>query len=81
LTANEKTRLPEIEEIIVPLEKFLQDASYHRRQIKLEIDSLQSDPLKCVLVVDFTKFGMVDEGNVHCFVVSVLTGGSDPHCI
>lgn len=30
-----------------------------------------------VLVLDFTKFGMVDEGNVHCFVVTLLSSGSD----
>lgn len=34
---------------------------------------MKEDPTKCVLVVDFTKFGMVDEGNVHCFVVSLLS--------
>ena len=38
---------------------------------------MKEDPTKCVLVVDFTKFGMVDEGNVHCFVVSLLSSGSD----
>src|SRR5690242_13212892 len=38
------------------------------------IDSLRFDLEKCVLVVDFTKFGMVTEGNVHCFIVTILSG-------
>jgi hypothetical protein len=30
-----------------------------------------------VIVLDFTKFGQVDEGNVHCFIVSVLSGNTN----
>lgn len=40
-------------------------------------ESLQSDEAKVVLVLDFTKFGQIDEGNVHCFVVTVLSQGTD----
>lgn len=35
---------------------------------------MQHAPDTCVLIVDFTKWGLVDEGNVHCFVVCVLSG-------
>lgn len=41
------------------------------------LDTLKNDPAKVVIVLDFTKFGMVDEGNVHCFVVTLLSSGSD----
>lgn len=41
------------------------------------IDSLRKDSAKAVIVLDFTKFGIVDEGNVHCFVVAVLSRGTD----
>jgi len=37
LTSTQRTRILEIDDIIAPLEKFLADAAYHRRQIKLEI--------------------------------------------
>lgn len=30
-----------------------------------------------VIVLDFTKFGLVEEGNVHSFVVSLLSRGDD----
>lgn len=88
LTGKEKARLVEIDTEITPLKEFLDDAAFHRGQIKLEIgtyalaffqanslDSLRFDSEKCVLIVDFTKWGMVDKGNVHCFVVSVLSQG------
>ena len=38
---------------------------------------MKNDPAKVVIVLDFTKFGMVDEGNVHCFVVTLLSSGPD----
>jgi hypothetical protein len=41
------------------------------------LDSLKTDATKVVIVLDFTKFGQVDEGNVHCFVVTLLSRGSD----
>lgn len=43
-----------------------------------KLDSLKKDAKKVVIVLDFTKFGVVDEGNVHCFVVSLLSQG-DPN--
>lgn len=45
--------------------------------LSLYLESLRADEKKCVLIVDFTKFGMVDKGNVHCFVVSVLSKGKN----
>jgi hypothetical protein len=39
--------------------------------------SLQSDPSKVVIVLDFTKFGLLDDGNVHSFVVSLLSRGGN----
>jgi len=41
------------------------------------LESLKTNFQKCVIVVDFTKFGMVDEGNVHCFVVAVLSSSKE----
>jgi hypothetical protein len=38
---------------------------------------LKTDPGKVVIVLDFTKFGLVDEGNVHSFVVSLLSRGGN----
>lgn len=90
-SASDKKKLLEIEEEMAPLEKFLKDAQTHRLAIKSEtgafilccslsfsyLDSLRTDATKAVIVLDFTKFGIVDEGNVHCFVVAVLTRGSD----
>jgi hypothetical protein len=35
---------------------------------------MEKDLEKCVIIVDFTKWGMVINGNVHCFVVCVLFG-------
>jgi hypothetical protein len=90
-TKKDQLRLRAIEEEMKPLEEFLAEAKLQRAAIKAEIgmieilsnsrltyvlDSMKDDPTKCVLVVDFTKFGMVDEGNVHCFVVSLLSSMS-----
>lgn len=36
------------------------------------VASLEHDLTKCVIIVDFTKWGLVVDGNVHCFVVCVL---------
>lgn len=33
---------------------------------------MQQDNTKCVIIVDFTKWGLVVDGNVHCFVVCIL---------
>ena len=30
-----------------------------------------------VIVLDFTKFGLVEDGNVHSFVVSLLSRGTE----
>lgn len=38
------------------------------------LDSLRNDQKKCVIVLDFTKFGIVDEGSTHCLVACVLSG-------
>lgn len=90
-SASDKKKLREIEDEMAPLQKFLKDAQTHRLAIKREtgafflwcidsyliLDSLRTDATKAVIVLDFTKFGIVDEGNVHCFVVAVLTRGSD----
>jgi hypothetical protein len=35
---------------------------------------METNPKKCVIIVDFTKWGMVVDGNVHCFVMCVLFG-------
>jgi hypothetical protein len=35
---------------------------------------MEHDLAKCVILVDFTKWGLVVDGNVHCFVVCVLFG-------
>lgn len=35
---------------------------------------MKDDKTKCVIIVDFTKWGLVVNGNVHCFVVCVLFG-------
>lgn len=75
-----------------PLENFINDARKHREQIKLEIgmlfqfafllinleESLKNDLKKCVIIVDFTKFGIVDEGNVHCFIITLISGHKKP---
>lgn len=91
--AQQKKRLDDIEQEMIPLTQFLADAKLQRAQIRSEIgmlqsyfhpifniyclDSLKADPSKVVIVLDFTKFGMVDEGNVHCFVVTLLSRGSN----
>lgn len=38
---------------------------------------MKSDPTKVVIVLDFTKFGLVEDGNVHSFVVSLLSRGTE----
>lgn len=96
ITKKMKARLVEIEEEMKPLNQFLEEAKFHRAQIKMEIgmltssctpfflsqsdfnrlDSLKTDAKKVVIVLDFTKFGQIDEGNVHCFVVSLLSQGN-----
>lgn len=81
-------RLSAIEKEMRPFETFINDARAHREEIKKEIgirccssfvsflhtDTLLDDKEKCVLIVDFTKFGIVDDGNVHCFIVTLLYG-------
>ena len=36
---------------------------------------MKFNPDKCVIIVDFTKFTIIDDGSVQCFVVSVLSQG------
>ena len=39
------------------------------------LDSLKFNPNKCVIIVDFTKFTIIDDGSIQCFVVSVMSQG------
>lgn len=39
------------------------------------LDSLKFNPNNCVIIVDFTKFTIVDDGSIQCFVVSILSQG------
>lgn len=41
------------------------------------VDNLRVDVTKCVLVVDFTKFTIVDDGSVSCFVVALVSHDHD----
>lgn len=41
------------------------------------VESLQEEITKCVIVVDFTKFTIVDDGSVSCFVVAVVSHDED----
>lgn len=73
-TASDKAALKKLQAELVPIEKFLDEARQHREAIAREVDSLQYDSTKCVIIVDFTKWGLVVDGNVHCFVMCVLFG-------
>lgn len=66
--------LKKLKEELAPIEKFLNDAKQQRDAIAAEVASMQLDRTKCVIIVDFTKWGLVVDGNVHCFVVCVLFG-------
>ena len=37
---------------------------------------MKYDPSRCVIIVDFTKFTIIDDGSIQCFVVSVLSQGT-----
>jgi hypothetical protein len=39
------------------------------------LESLKFNPHNCVIIVDFTKFTIVDDGSIQCFVISVLSQG------
>lgn len=54
---------------------FLCDFTFYLQCDIYVVESLKHDSKKVVLILDFTKFGQVDEGNVHCFVVCVLSQG------
>lgn len=73
-TADDNAMLKKLQDELVPIEKFLDEARQHRDAISSEIASLQFDNEKCVIMVDFTKWGLVVNGNVHCFVMCVLFG-------
>jgi len=73
-TADDNEALKKLQDELVPIEKFLAEARQHREAIAREVASLQFDATKCVIVVDFTKWGLVVNGNVHCFVMCVLFG-------
>lgn len=36
---------------------------------------MKFNPSKCVIIVDFTKFTIVDDGSIQCFVISILSQG------
>jgi hypothetical protein len=87
-TKKNKAKLLELEKEMKPLIEFLDDAKRQRAAIKAEvgklncyrvfrcslIDNLKNSADSCVLVLDFTKWGMIDEGNLHCLVIAMLTG-------
>jgi hypothetical protein len=74
LTKKEQQRLEEIEEEIAPLQQFIDDAKEHRDAIKKLVSELAEYPKRCVIYMDFTKFTIVEDGSVNCFVVSVVSG-------
>ena len=73
-STKDKAALKKLQEELAPIEEFLSDAKKQREAIAKEIASLQHDNTKCVIIVDFTKWGLVVNGNVHCFVMCVLFG-------
>jgi hypothetical protein len=73
-SVDDLAALKKLKEELAPIEKFLNEAKQQRDAIKAEVASLQFDLTKCVIIVDFTKWGLVVNGNVHCFVVCVLFG-------
>lgn len=73
-TDADTAALKELRAQLVPIEKFLDQARQHREAIAKEVASLEFDATKCVIIVDFTKWGLVVNGNVHCFVMCVLFG-------
>ena len=73
-TATDNVTLKKLQDELVPIEKFLNEARQHRDAIAGEVANLQYDKTKCVIIVDFTKWGLVVDGNVHCFVMCVLFG-------
>ena len=74
MSAADVAALKKLKEELVPIEKFLNEAKQQRDAIAAEVASLQFDTTKCVIIVDFTKWGLVVDGNVHCFVMCVLFG-------
>jgi hypothetical protein len=57
-----------------PLQKFIDDAKRHRQSIKDLVPGLRTEPNKCLVYLDFTKFTIVEDGSVNCFVISLLSG-------
>lgn len=88
-TTADKREMKRLEKEIAPLKSFVEDAASHRKAIKSEIgipifvfpanflDTLKDDETKCIIVVDFTKFTIVTDGSVSCFVVAVVSHDSD----
>lgn len=74
MTKKEQARLEELEEEIAPLQQFIDDAKEHRAAIKKLVSELAIFPNRCVIYLDFTKFTIVEDGSVNCFVVSVVSG-------
>lgn len=74
MTKKQKQRLDEIEEEIAPLQEFIDDAKEHRAAIKKLVSELEKNPKRCIIYLDFTKFTIVEDGSVNCFVVSVVSG-------
>jgi hypothetical protein len=73
-TQKEKARLEVIDEEIQPLQQFIDDAKKHRAAIKKLVDELPNKPQRCLIYLDFTKFTIVEDGSVNCFVVAVVSG-------
>lgn len=73
-TAADLNALKKLQEELAPIEKFLSEAKQQRDAVAAEVASMRLDRTKCVIIVDFTKWGLVVDGNVHCFVVCVLFG-------
>lgn len=57
-----------------PLRKFLDDASIHREAIKRIVPELKTNLEKCLIYLDFTKWTIVEDGGVNCFVVTIVSG-------
>jgi hypothetical protein len=74
LTKKERTRLEDIDEEIAPLQQFIDDAKEHRATIKKLVSDLETNTKRCVIYLDFTKFTIVEDGSVNCFVVAIVSG-------
>lgn len=88
-TQADLTALAKLKKELAPIADFLAQAKQQRDAMLSEIGivsqihsdlleaSMEHDLTKCVVIVDFTKWGLVVDGNVHCFVVCVLYRNKD----